>query len=162
LERKSVMKAESLIPASWFYMDEGGKNKLNWLLYEYALVLFDHVMGNRKKELVKWRSRQSDKQIAEFCAHYAKRMKHSIRARQEGLEANVKMPEYFVSDYWHANTRRENRAIMEAAHAAWTEKLQICTACNGGCIYEGDMWCEFFDRMDSGGAVRGAGGETCI
>ena len=153
------MKAESLIPPSWFYLDEGGKNKLNWLLYEYALVLFDHAMGSRKKELVKWKSRLSEEQVAEFCAHYAKRMKHSIRARQEGLEANVKMPEYFVSDYWHANTRRENRAIMEVAHAAWTEKLQICTACMGGCIYEGDMWCEFFDRVEHGGAIRDIGGE---
>jgi hypothetical protein len=145
------VKAETLIPASWFYVDEIGKTKLNWLIYEYALILFDHVKGSRKKALAKWKPHQSEERIAEFCAHYAKRMKLSIRARQDGSEAGVIMPEYFVSDYWHTNTRLENRAIMEIAHAAWSEKLQICTVCNGGCISEGDMWCEFFDRMERGG-----------
>ena len=145
------MKSEKLIPASWFYVDERDKNKLNWLLYEYSLIIFDQVMSTRKNVITKWKARQDEARIAEFCAYYAKRMKHSILAYQDGAEAGVVMPEYFVSDFWHTNTRRENRAIMEIAHAAWTEKLQICAACMGGCIYESDTWCEFFDRMERGG-----------
>ena len=145
------MKAESLIPASWFYLDDDEKIKLNWFLYEYALMLFDHIMGNRKKAVAKWKSRQSEAQIAEFCAYYAKRMKQSVRALREGTEKAILMPEYFVSDLSHATTHRENRAIMEIASAAWTEKLLICKACGGGCTYDGEMRCEFFDRMERGG-----------
>jgi len=145
------MRAESLIQASWFYVDERGKTKLNWLLYEYSLVLYDHIKAARNKTLTKWKTQHNDERIAEFCAHYAKRMKLSIRARQNGSEASVIMPEYFVSDYWHTNSRSENRVIMEIAHAAWTEKLQVCLVCNGGCIHESDVWCEFFDRMEDGG-----------
>jgi len=145
------MKAESLIPASWFYLDDDEKIKLNWFLYEYALVLFDHVQGSRKKALVKWKSRQSEEQIAEFCAYYAKRMKQSVRALREGSEKAILMPEYFVSDFSHTTTHRENRTIMEVASAAWTEKILICKACGGGCTYDGEMRCEFFDRMERGG-----------
>jgi len=53
------MKAESLIPASWFYLDDDEKIKLNWFLYEYTLVLFDHVKGSHKKALAKWKTQQS-------------------------------------------------------------------------------------------------------
>lgn len=146
-----AMKAESLIQASWFYLDDDEKIKLNWFLYEYALVFFDHVKGSGRKAVAKWKSRQSEEQIAEFCAYYAKRMKQSVRALREGTEKAILMPEYFVSDYCHATTHRENRAIMEVASAAWTEKLLICKACGGGCTYDGEMRCEFFDRMERGG-----------
>jgi hypothetical protein len=145
------MKAESLIRASWFYLDDEEKIKLHWFLYESALVLFDHIMRNRKKALAKWKSRQGDGQMAEFCAYYAKRMAQSIRALREGTEKAILMPEYFVSDFSHATTHRENRAIMEAASAAWTEKMHVCKACGGGCTYDGEMRCEFFDRMERGG-----------
>jgi len=145
------MKAELLIPSSWFYLDEAEKTKLNWFIYEYALVLFEHVMGSRKKVLVKWKAQQSEEQIAEFCAYYAKRMKQSVRALREGSEKAILMPEYFVSDMSHATSHRENRIIMEVASAAWTEKLHVCKACGGGCTYDGDMRCEFFDRMERGG-----------
>jgi len=141
------MKSEELIPGFWFYVDERDKNKLNWLLYEYSHIIFDHIMSTRKSLIVKWKRRQDETRIAEFCAYYAKRMKHSILAYQSGTATGVLMPEYFVSDFWHTNTRLENRVIMEIAHVAWTEKLQICSACMGGCIYERDTWCELFDRM---------------
>ena len=145
------MKAESLIPASWFYLDEDEKIKLNWFIYEYALMLYDHINGSRKKTLSKWKSRQSEREIAEFCAYYAKRMKQSVRAVREGAEKAILMPEYYVSDYSHATTHRENRAILDVASAAWTEKMHICKACGGGCTYDGEMRCEFFDRMERGG-----------
>jgi len=151
LERIFAMKAQSLIPASWFYLDDDEKIKLNWFLYEYALVLFDHVMGSHKKAIIRWKSRQSEDQLAEFCAYFAKRMKQSVRALREGTEKAILMPEYFVSDFSHATTHRENRTIMEIASAAWTEKLLICKACGGGCTYDGEMRSEFFDRMDRGG-----------
>jgi hypothetical protein len=145
-----VMKAESLIPESWFYLDDSEKIKLNWFLYEYALVLFEHIKENRKKALTKWKLRQSDEQIAEFSAYYAKRMAQSIRALRKGSEKAILMPEYYVSDYYHNATHLESRAIMEIASAAWTEKIHICNACGGGCTYDGEMRCEFFDRMERG------------
>jgi len=148
------MKPEPLIPASWFYLDDSEKTKLNWFLYEYALVLFDHIKKSRKKALAKWKAQQSDGQIAGFCAYYAKRMAQSLRALREGSEKAILMPEYFVSDFSHATTHRENRAIMEIASAAWTEKIHICNACGGGCTYDGEMRCEFFDRMGRGGYLQ--------
>jgi hypothetical protein len=148
--KRNAMKAESLIPASWFYMDDSERIKLNWFLYEYALVLFEHIKESRKKALTKWKLLQSDEQIAEFSAYYAKRMAQSIRALREGSEKAILMPEYYVSDYCHSATHRENRAIMEIACAAWTEKIHICNECGGGCTNDGETRCEFFGRMERG------------
>ena len=66
-------ESEELIPASWFYEKEFQKIKLHWFIYELALMLFDHIEACRNKAFKKWKSRRTDKQIAEFCAYYAKR-----------------------------------------------------------------------------------------
>jgi len=145
------MKVESLIPAFWFYTGESEKIKLNWFLFELACKLYEHIESSQNKAIRKWLAQRSEEQTAEFCAYFSKRVRQSVLAFLEGPEEAIKMPEYFVSDYCHANTRREYKAILDIASAAWTGLLQSCNACTCNCIDERYMRCEFFDRMERGG-----------
>ena len=145
------MKAESLIPASWFYMNETQKVKLNWFFYEYALKLFDHIEAGHKGALMRWKSRRSDEQIAEFCAYYSKRMKAGV-LDQTGRNADeLAVYDEYISDYCHGNKRSENKAISEVAVAAWKDLLDSCSVCSCQCLRDRFMYCEFFDRMERGG-----------
>ena len=145
------MKLESLIPASWFYMDESGKNKFNWFLYEFACYLFEHIESCKGEALAKWKAQRSEGQIAEFCAYFSKRMRQSVLDRLAGRTEETEADEAFVSDYCHTNTHGENGAIIDIACGAWEELIDCCIACPNRCISERFRRCEFFDRMGRGG-----------
>lgn len=145
------MKAESMIPASWFYRDESKKNMINWFLYELALKLYDHIQDSSLKPLKRWKARLSDKQVAEFCAYYAKRMRVSVLEKIEGGSGIIALYDTYLADYCHANTKSEDEAIGKVVEAAWGALLQNCAVCGRMCVVRGDEPCEFFDRMEHGG-----------
>lgn len=145
------MRIDSLIPASWFYMDESEKTKFNWFIYEFALSLFEHIESSRDRTLGKWKARRSEVQIAEFCAYFSKRMKQSVLDRLTGRVEETEADEVYVSDYCHTNTHRDNAAIINIAADAWEDMIEGCIACPNRCISERFMRCEFFDRMERGG-----------
>jgi hypothetical protein len=146
-----AVKSESLIPASWFYIDESEKTKLNWFAYELACNIFEHIDDSHKKNLRQWKAQRSDKQIAEFCAYLAKRSRYSIYDMLEGVVDLGEAGEKYIRDYCHANTRLQNAALVEACINAWVATLEICANCPTGCLDEADMRCEMFDRMERGG-----------
>jgi len=146
-----AMDTDSLIPTSWFYMEENEKNKLNWFLYEYACTLFVYIKNSRKKVLRKWKSGLNDEQLAVFCAYFSKRMRQSVFRRLAGdTEEAVAMDDY-LCDYFHTNTYAENDAIMDIAGGAWNSLMDTCIACPTRCLSERFMRCELFDRMERGG-----------
>jgi len=145
------MNFESPVQASWFYMFESEKVKLNWFLYEYACTLFDHIKHTRKKALTKWKSQRSEEQLAEFCAYFSKRMRQSVLNRLSGLTEETEGDEEYICDYCHTNTHLENVAILDAADKAWEKLLDICVVCPNRCVSERYERCEFFDRMERGG-----------
>ena len=145
------MKAESMIPASWFYREESQKTMINWFLYEYALKLFDHIAESQEKALAKWKARLTDEQLAKFCAYYSKRMRLSILDNIEGGTGITVVYAEYITDYLHANTQREDAAIRKIGGTAWGKLLDSCAACHCRCLSRRDERCEFFDRMERGG-----------
>ena len=145
------MKAEPLISASWFYMDEIEKCKFNWFLYEYACKLYEHIGGSRNRANGKWRARRGDTLVAEFCAYFAKRLRQDIFKHMTGALRGKLMDEDYVRDYCHDNTQRENDALMAACEKAWGELLESCAVCPVACLDDTAAYCEFFDRMERGG-----------
>lgn len=146
-----AMNLDELIPASWFYVSDNEKVKFNWFLYEYAGKLFETITSSRMKAIKKWRSRQSNEQLAEFCAYLAKRMRQSVYDAQEGKEEGVVFLDRYISDYCHTGTLAEINAVMDIAGKAWENLLRSCSACPTGCLDEPDGYCEMFDRMERGG-----------
>jgi hypothetical protein len=145
------MKVESLIPASWFYIDESEKTNENWFLYESACKFFEFIDSSKEKALKKWKAKRTDEQIAEFCAYFAKRMRASLlRNYYDGTDEELYY-DIYIRDYCHDNTRAENTAIMNICDAAMIELLESCVACPVRCLDDIDKHCEFFDRMERGG-----------
>jgi len=64
------------IQMEWFYYLEGDKTKFNWFLLETALEYFFHIRSC--EGLATYRKQYDDRQIAQFCTYYARRMKKSL------------------------------------------------------------------------------------
>jgi len=141
------MKSEKLILTSWFYKEDNEKIKLNWFLYEYACDLFELLYDDQTKRIADWKAKLTDEQIAEFCAYYAKRMKRSLVDFLENKTRTIKVYDEYLSDYCHANTRRENAVITKIGSAAWDKMMKSCAVCPDKCLEEPGEYCEFFDRM---------------
>ena len=145
------MKVESLIPASWFYMNDSEKTKFNWFFYEYACKLFEHIDDNRSKRISDWKAKYTEEQIAAFCAYYSKRMKQSVNEMIEAVTMKVNVYDEYLTDYCHDNSQRENNLINKIAVGALYELIEGCTICTTGCLNDRNARCEFFDRMERGG-----------
>ena len=137
------------IKSTWFYIHESEKTKLNWFLYEYACTLYVHMKGSNNEVLQRWKSKRSNKHLAEFCAYFSKRMKQSIYDRLDGLTVATVGDEDYIFDLCHTNTAEENGAILDVVETSWDELLAICEICPARCISERDEYCTLFDRMDT-------------
>ena len=134
------------IKASWFYWDDSEKTKFNWFLYEYACTLYDHIRRSKNETLNRRRAKRSNKQVAEFCAYFSKRMRQSVLDSIARHAKETIGDEEYICDYCHTNTLDENGAILETAVSAWSELLEICVICPERCITERDNRSMFFDR----------------
>ena len=146
------MAVEPPIKASWFYVDESEKIKKNWFLYEYACKIYDHIKATQNIVLRKWKSQQSNKQTAEFCAYYAKRMRRNMYSSPVNVpEEYIITADEIIQDYCHGITGFEIDAIADIGEVAWLELIDSCNACSVNCLNEMHVKCEFFDRMERGG-----------
>ena len=136
------------IKSNWFYIHESEKVKLNWFLYEFACTLYVHIRGDKSEDLQRWKAKRSNKQLAEFCAYFSKRMRQSIYDRLEGRTVVTVGNEDYVFDYCHTNEPVETGAILDVVESAWDELLSICEICPARCISEREEYCTFFDRME--------------
>ena len=143
------MKSEELIPTSWFYRKDDEKIKLNWFLYEYACSFFEHLENDNTKRIKDWKAKHTDKQIAEFCAYYAKRMSESYLNHLETGSNTVRIYENYFTDYCHANTMRENQALAKVGGIAWNDLMECCNVCPVNCIGGLEEYCEFFDESEN-------------
>jgi hypothetical protein len=145
------MKAESLIQPSWFYLAEEEKNKKHWFLYEFSLKYFDYLRESRIKIVKKWVARHSEKELAEYCAYFAKRMRNNMtRHLYRDLGGDIADDEY-NRDYCHHSTKFENELLTKVAEAAWLDLLDSCSTCPTNCINDQYKFCTMFDKMESRG-----------
>ena len=140
-----IMKDISPIQASWFYTIAEEKVKLNWFLFEYACEVYDKIKRSDNEALCKWRSRHSNKQRAEFCAYFAKRMRRCVLDRIAEITDELEIDDEYILDYCHKISIRETSALMDAAVDAWVELLDICAVCPCRCLSERHEYCDMFD-----------------
>jgi len=143
------MNFDPPIKADWFYTNEREKTKINWFCFEYALEFYTFIMGS--KALRKYRARNSNEEIAAFCAHFAKQMKRSVYDRLARITPAVILDEDYIADYYPKNTQRQNKVFIDVAGKAWDNLLSVCETCPVRCISEREKRSEFFDRYEKGG-----------
>ena len=139
------------INPEWFYENEAGKTKLNWFLYEVALEYQSFIES--APELKAYRKSHGDRNIALFCAHYAKQMKQSVLERLEGKTDAVIIDEEYITDFYPEMRGKQLALLMEAAERAWDSHLSVCEACPTRCLSEKEQWCELFDSYKESGLI---------
>jgi len=130
----------------WFLEGANAKIKLNWFLYEVAMEYYAHIM--RCKALGRYRKQNSEEEIAQYCAYYAKRMKKSVLDRLAGMTDATEIDEEYISDYYPKNSAKQNGLLLETACAAWDSLLSVCETCPTRCLSEKDRICELFDLYE--------------
>ena len=137
------------IKAEWFYENDAGKTKLNWFLYEVALEYQMFIKDT--PELKPYRKSHGDRNIALFCAHYAKQMKQSVLDRLDGKSDATVLYEEYITDFYPGLPQNQVRLLLDAAGDAWDSHLSVCGTCPTRCLSEKEQRCELFDRYGEEG-----------
>lgn len=139
------MKDVSPIDSSWFCTPDAEKLKYNWFIFEFACDLYFQIKHSKIEALCKWRSRRNNKQLAEFCAYFAKRIRRSTLEVFAEIIDEIEIKDEFVYDYCHTNTASETAAIVSVATDTWKELYEICLVCPSDCTNRYYDKCIFFD-----------------
>jgi uncharacterized Fe-S radical SAM superfamily protein PflX len=137
---------ETPIKPEWFYADADRKKKINWFCYEVALEYYSFIM--KSKTLSKYRRQHKEKNIAEFCAHFAKEMKNSVLDQLSGKTDVVIIDEEYIAGFYPKNTQKENLLLMQVSFEAWDSLLAVCGTCPSRCLSEKDEMSPFFDKYE--------------
>jgi hypothetical protein len=140
------------IKPEYFYSNEAEKVKLNWFCYEYAFFLYTNI--RRSKKLKKYREKNTNENIVQFCVYLSKVMKISMYQKLGGITEEIIFYEEYVEQYYPKNTSAENMLILSTATKAWDELLSNCVVCPNRCISERDNKCILFDQLDEDGLLR--------
>jgi hypothetical protein len=133
------------IDPKWFFKNDSDKTKFSWFHYEYACEMFILVTKSRTNMLRKWKTGRNEKEIAWFCAYYAKRMRDCMFEVFEGHSSKVDCRMDYVWEYCHHNTENESRELALLARDAILGLLDICGDCSQRCYSESGEYCSFFD-----------------
>jgi hypothetical protein len=145
------MEIDTIKP-EYFYNNEIEKVKLNWFCYEYAYVLYKNIRKNNK--LKKYRKKNTQDDIVQFCVYFSKEMKNSMYQKLGGITEEIIFYEEYVEKYYPKNTRGENNMLLNVAMKAWDEILSDCEICPNRCITERDNKCVLFDLLDEDGFLK--------
>ena len=134
------------IKARYFYNNDDEKIKLNWFCYEYSFMLYSKLREGIKFK--KYRERNTQGQIVDFCVYFSKEIKKSIYEKLGRLVDKTTFYEEYVASYYPKNSSKENLLLLAAAMQAWDELFDSCVSCPTRCISEMHRKCNFFDEID--------------
>jgi len=116
----------------WFYNLEGYKTKLNWFLMEISLEYYDHIMDSQT--LASYRAQYDEKQTAQFCTYYARRLKESLLKCVRGQRKNVIFYRDYIDDFYPHHSELLNRALGKVAKEAFDHMASACEYCPQQCL----------------------------
>ena len=135
------------IRMEWFYSLEGYKTKFNWFLLEIALELYDRI--RRSPELAWYRAQYDEKQIAQFCTYYTRRMKKSLLKHLRGRVKQIREPREIFDDFYPHHTQAQNDELRAVAIQAWESMWRGCENCPEGCLVDAMSPSGCFDEYAS-------------
>jgi hypothetical protein len=116
----------------WFYNLEGHKTKFNWFLMEIALEYYDYIMDSQ--ELESYRKEYDEKQIAQYCTYYARRLKESLLKYLRGQRKRVIFYIEYVEDFYPHHSESQNRILNKIALEAFEHMTSACKSCPQQCL----------------------------
>ena len=143
-KRNTSVKPPLITPAD-FFSSETDKTKINWFLFEYAAE-FDYKIKKTLRTKLK-RKKIGNKQIAEFCIHYAKHMKKEILDKLSGNVENVSLSYQPIEDFFPLLHDKLVDKLLTAAGEAWESITSMCVNCPTRCISEKDQKAPMFDDL---------------
>jgi hypothetical protein len=132
------------IQMEWFYSIEGEKTKLNWYLYEIALEYYDRIMDN--PELEHYRKLYDEKQIALYCAYYARRLRESLLRYIRGQRKTVIFYKEYISDFYLQHDRPLIRILSRTARESFDHIWFVCITCPQQCLWEHNAKSPLFEE----------------
>jgi hypothetical protein len=140
------------IQIEWFHHLEGEKTKLNWFLLEVALDYYGRIRDGQ--ELSAYRERYDERQVAQFCTYYARRLKQSLLNYLQGRRKTVIFYLDYVEDFYPHHDRQLNLALHRMAKASFDHMWYACRGCPQGCLEDYGSRCLVFDTYGEGGRLR--------
>jgi len=137
------------VSASNFYQDNGDKIKLNWLLYEYANLLYLKIATSPK--LVRYRKLYSQDQITAFCVYFSKRLRKSIYDMQTGRSKSIAFDGKYVYEFYPNNSYAQTQELLNVALTAWEAQLKCCACCQTKCLIDEYEITGMFDSLGKTG-----------
>jgi hypothetical protein len=137
------------VAADHFYKDDGDKVKQNWLLYEYANILFSKI--EERPTLAAYRKKESKDNIEAFCVYFSKRLRQSISNAHTRQATGVMIDARYVYEFYPDNSYAQTQRLLEAAMAAWEEHLLSCVSCQNQCLTDGFALTDMFDNLEKTG-----------
>jgi hypothetical protein len=131
------------IRMEWFYNMEGGKIKLNWFLLEIALDYYDRIRSS--PALSSYLKQYDERQRAQFCTYFSRRLKKSVLECIHGHEASVVIYPEHIDDFYPHHTPQMNKALTKAATDTVIHMLSACKKCPQGCLSEYSAKTTLFD-----------------
>jgi len=127
----------------WFHDLEGEKTKLNWFLLEISLEYYDRIMESA--ELAPYREQYSEKQIAQYCAYYARRLKESLLRYLRGQRKTVIFYHEYAGDFYPHHDRQVTAKLSRKARESFDHMWPGCRACPQQCLWEHEDRSPLFD-----------------
>jgi hypothetical protein len=140
------------IQMEWFFHLEGEKTKLNWYLMEIAMEHYDRIRDS--EALAHYREQYDEKQIAQFCAYYARRLKPALLNYLRGRRKTVIFHHEHVGDFYPHHGLNLNRALNRVARDAFDHMWYACKGCPQQCLNDYEATSPLFDRYKDGGGPR--------
>ena len=137
------------VRAENFYQDNGDKVKLNWLLYEYANLLYMKISASSKLALYK--KRHSQDQITAFCVYFSKRLRKSIFDMETGRSKGIVFDARYVYEFYPNNSFAQTQALLDMTLAAWEDQLKCCAVCPSKCLVDEYEITGMFDSLEKTG-----------
>jgi len=119
------------IKIEWFYYLEGDRTKLNWLLLEVALEYYSRIIES--PGLASYREQYDEKQIAQFCTYYVRRLKDGLLKFLRGKRKCINLYQEHITDFYPHHTHQMNSALSAVAQEALSHMLSACKNCPQQC-----------------------------
>jgi hypothetical protein len=127
-----MMHGRIPIQIEWFYHLAGEKTKLNWFLLEVALEYYDRI--NESPGLASCRAQYDEKQIAQYCTYYVRRMKEGLLKFLRGKRKCINIYQEHITDFYPHHPHQMNGALSAVAQDALTHMLSACKNCPQQCL----------------------------
>jgi hypothetical protein len=132
------------IEMEWFYYIEGEKTKLNWFLLEVALEYYVRIRDNG--ELANYREQYDERQRAQYCAYFAKRLKKNLLNCLRGQRKTVVIDQEHINDFYPHFSDAISDLLAKVAKDAVGHMLAACEHCPSQCLRDYRARCPSFDH----------------